>query len=74
MAELTAAFDRCDLPADAVDSVLRLLADEGVEVVEAPPGQISEDLRTRRSRTRPGGRSPATWSGSTCARSAGCRC
>jgi RNA polymerase primary sigma factor len=36
MADLTAAFDRCDLPADAVDGVLRLLADEGVEIVEAP--------------------------------------
>jgi len=36
MADLTAAFDRCDLPADAVEGVLRLLADEGVEVVETP--------------------------------------
>jgi RNA polymerase primary sigma factor len=36
MADLTAAFDRCDLPADAVDGVLRLLADEGVEILEAP--------------------------------------
>ena len=32
MTELTAAFERCDLSADAVDSVLKLLADEGVEV------------------------------------------
>ena len=38
MADLTAAFDRCDLSADAVDGVLRLLADEGVEIVEAPHG------------------------------------
>src|SRR5215472_11484505 len=37
MAELTAAFERCDLSADAVDSVLKLLADEGVDVIEAPP-------------------------------------
>jgi RNA polymerase primary sigma factor len=44
MAELTAAFDRCDLPADAVESVLRLLADEGVEIIEAPP-EDPEDLR-----------------------------
>jgi len=36
MADLTAAFDRCDLPADAVDGVLRLLAEEGVEILEAP--------------------------------------
>ena len=42
MADLTAAFDRCDLPADAVDGVLRLLADEGVEIVEAPPDDQDE--------------------------------
>jgi RNA polymerase primary sigma factor len=44
MAELTAAFDRCDLPADAVDGVLRLLAEEGVEIIEAPIDD-QEDLR-----------------------------
>jgi RNA polymerase primary sigma factor len=37
MAELTAAFDRCDLSADAVDGVLKLLADEGVDVVDTQP-------------------------------------
>jgi RNA polymerase primary sigma factor len=35
MADLTATFDRCDLPAEAVENVLRLLADEGVEITEA---------------------------------------
>jgi RNA polymerase primary sigma factor len=44
MADLTAAFDRCDLPADAVDGVLRLLADEGVEILEAPADD-PDDLR-----------------------------
>jgi RNA polymerase primary sigma factor len=44
MADLTAAFDRCDLPADAVDGVLRLLADEGVEILEAPADD-HDDLR-----------------------------
>jgi RNA polymerase primary sigma factor len=44
MSDLTAAFDRCELPADAVEGVLRLLADEGVEIVEAPP-EDPEDLR-----------------------------
>jgi RNA polymerase primary sigma factor len=34
MAELTAAFERCDLSADAVDGVLKLLADEGVDVID----------------------------------------
>ena len=42
MTELAAAFDRCDLPADAVEGVLRLLADEGVEVVELPPDEPDE--------------------------------
>jgi RNA polymerase primary sigma factor len=45
MSDLTAAFERCDLPADAVDSVLKLLADEGIDVIEAPPD--SEDLVPR---------------------------
>ena len=37
MTELAAAFDRCDLSADAVDSVLKALADEGIDVIEAVP-------------------------------------
>ena len=45
MTELTAAFERCDLSADAVDSVLKLLADEGVDVIEAP--HESEELAPR---------------------------
>jgi RNA polymerase primary sigma factor len=45
MTELTAAFDRCDLSADAVDGVLKLLADEGVDVMEAP--QDTEDFVSR---------------------------
>jgi RNA polymerase primary sigma factor len=44
MAELTTTFDRCELPADAVEGVLRLLADEGVEIIEAPPDD-QDDLR-----------------------------
>ena len=44
MAELTTTFDRCELPADAVEGVLRLLADEGVEIIEAPPEE-PDDLR-----------------------------
>jgi RNA polymerase primary sigma factor len=57
MADLTAAFDRCDLPADAVESVLRLLADEGVEIVEAPqddPDELRREVQadtTRRAVT-----------------------
>jgi len=37
MTELTAAFERCDLSADAVDGVLKLLADEGIDVIDAAP-------------------------------------
>jgi RNA polymerase primary sigma factor len=44
MADLTAAFDRCELPAEAVEGVLRLLADEGVEIIETPP-EDPEELR-----------------------------
>jgi RNA polymerase primary sigma factor len=45
LTELTAAFDRCDLPADAVDGVLRLLAEEGVDVLEPPPDDPDEQRR-----------------------------
>ncbi len=45
MSELTVAFEHCDLPADAVDSVLKLLADEGVDVIDAAPD--SEDMAQR---------------------------
>ena len=48
MTEITAAFEGSDLPADAVDSVVRLLADEGVEVLDAPPEE-PEDRRGGRA-------------------------
>jgi RNA polymerase primary sigma factor len=51
MTELAAAFDRCDLPPDAVDGVLRLLADEGVEVVEPPPDEPDELRRAGQPET-----------------------
>jgi RNA polymerase primary sigma factor len=44
MADLTATFDRCELPAEAVENVLRLLADEGVEITEVPQDD-PEELR-----------------------------
>src|SRR5229473_836696 len=52
MADLTAAFDRCDLPADAVDGVLRLLADEGVEILEAPVDDPDELRRAQSEGSR----------------------
>jgi len=45
MTELSAAFDRCDLSAEAVENVLRLLADEGVEITD--PAQEADDLLSR---------------------------
>jgi RNA polymerase primary sigma factor len=51
MADLTAAFDGYDLPADAVDGLLRRLADEGIEVVESPADQQDEQDERRRGTT-----------------------
>jgi RNA polymerase primary sigma factor len=52
MTELTAAFERCDMSADAVDSVLKLLADEGVDVIETPHESDDPSLRQAQSETR----------------------
>jgi len=38
MGDVTAAIDRVELTPDALDGVLRILADEGIEVAEAAPG------------------------------------
>jgi RNA polymerase primary sigma factor len=36
--DVAAAIDRSDLPADSADRVVRMLADQGVEVLESPSG------------------------------------
>jgi RNA polymerase primary sigma factor len=36
MGDVTSAIERAELPADAMDGVVRLLTDEGIEVLEAP--------------------------------------
>jgi RNA polymerase primary sigma factor len=51
MADLTAAFDRYDLPADAVENVLRVLADEGVEIIEAPQDDPDDPRRSAQADT-----------------------
>jgi RNA polymerase primary sigma factor len=56
MTELTVAFEQCDMSADAVDNVLKLLADEGVDVIEAP--QESDEFTPRQS--QPDSRRAAT--------------
>src|SRR5713226_9458710 len=48
MTDITAAFEGSDLPADTVDSIVRLLVDEGVEVLDAPPDEV-EERRSGRS-------------------------
>ncbi|MBO0807627.1 MAG: RNA polymerase sigma factor RpoD [Actinobacteria bacterium] len=42
VADISAALDGTDLPAEAVDGVVRMLADEGVDILEAPeePGEL----------------------------------
>jgi len=42
MTDITAAFEGSDLPADAVDTFVRLLSDEGVEVIDVPPRDADE--------------------------------
>jgi RNA polymerase primary sigma factor len=49
MTELSAVFDRCDLSAEAVDSVLRLLADEGVDITDQ--AHDADDLMSRQAQS-----------------------
>ena len=42
MADVVAAFDRPDLPPEAVNGVLRRLADEGVELLDTPIDDVEE--------------------------------
>src|ERR1022692_259436 len=45
LADLNATFERCDLMPDAIDDVLRLLADDGVEIVEAGSDDTDDSRR-----------------------------
>jgi len=49
MADLAAAFERCELPPEAADGVVRLLTDEGVDILEAPPDEPEELQRIGRT-------------------------
>jgi RNA polymerase primary sigma factor len=51
MTELSVAFDSFDLSADAVDNVLKLLADEGVDITD--PAPEADDLLSRQVQTEP---------------------
>jgi RNA polymerase primary sigma factor len=59
MAELTAAADSCELPPDAVEGVLRLLTDEGVEVVDNVPDDPEDSYPRPERADREGSRSAA---------------
>jgi RNA polymerase primary sigma factor len=55
-AELNAAFDRCELLPETVDEIMRVLAEDGVEIVETgtddpEDGRREDTDRTRRSGT-----------------------
>ncbi len=45
MADVAAALDRSDLPADAVHGVVRLLADEGVEILDVSQDEPEDPRR-----------------------------
>ena len=74
MADVMVALDHADLPPEALDSAVRALADEGVDVLAVPREDDSEVETPPRRGRQPGGPRPATWCGSTCGKSAGCRC
>ena len=45
LADLNAAFDRCELMPDVIDDVMRMLAEDGVEIVEAGSDEADEPRR-----------------------------
>jgi RNA polymerase primary sigma factor len=45
MGDVAAALDRTDLPADALDGVIRLLADEGVEILDGGHEELEDPRR-----------------------------
>jgi RNA polymerase primary sigma factor len=45
MADVASALDRHELSPDALGDVVRLLGDEGIELVDAPPEEVEEEPR-----------------------------
>src|SRR6266702_1349304 len=45
LADLNAAFDRCELMPEVIDDVMRMLADDGVEIVDAGSDEPDEARR-----------------------------
>ncbi len=73
MADVMVALDRADLPPEALDAAVRTLTDEGVDVLDVPPEDEAE-VEAGTPRPTASGPPPAIWSGSTCGKSAACRC
>src|SRR5258707_12772845 len=45
LADLNAAFDRCELMPEVIDDVMRMLADDGVEIVDSGSDDAEETRR-----------------------------
>ena len=46
LADLNAAFDRCELMPDVIDDVMRMLTEDGVEIIDAGPEEADEPRRS----------------------------
>src|SRR5690348_12008697 len=57
LADLNAAFDRCELMPEVIDDVMRMLAEDGVEIVESGPEEAEEPRRDDHDRVRRSGTS-----------------
>jgi RNA polymerase primary sigma factor len=57
LADLNAAFDRYDLMPEVIDDVMRVLADDGVEIVDAGSDEADEPRRDESDRARRSGTS-----------------
>jgi RNA polymerase primary sigma factor len=57
LTDLNAAFERSELLPDAIDDILRLLAEDGVEITDAAPDDLDERQPAGADRTRRAGTS-----------------
>src|SRR5258706_13073441 len=58
LADLNAAFDRCELMPEVIDDVMRMLAEDGVEIVDSGSDDAEETRRAEDpDRLRRSGRS-----------------
>jgi RNA polymerase primary sigma factor len=57
LADLNAAFDRCELMPEVIDDVMRMLAEDGVEIVDSGSGDAEETRRAEPDRLRQSGTS-----------------